>query len=93
MLLHRWLTRIGRQLGQPALARSQPPLQQSCLVGCAVYLVAGTGLALLALPLDRLVLLPRGSPLPGPATLAASGLGLLAGLAAFFYGRFPRREP
>ena len=85
--LRRWLTGIGHKLGQPPLSRSQPPLQQGCLAGCVVYVVVGTALAMLAIPLDRLVLLPRSSPLPGPAMLMASFIGLLAGVIVFVYVR------
>ena len=87
--LRRWLSDIARRLGQEPLSRSQPPLQQGCLAGCVVYLLVGTGLAILAIPLDRLVFLQPVSSLPGPAMLTASVIGLLAGGAAFLYVRYP----
>ena len=86
--MRRWISGIARRLGQPPLSRSQPPLQQGCLAGCLVYVVVGAGLALLALPLDRLV----GSALPGPAMSAATFVGFLAGVAVFLYARFPDAE-
>jgi hypothetical protein len=85
----RWLTDIGRRLGQAPVSISRPSLQHGCLTGCVVYLVAGTVLSVLAIPLDRWVLLPRSSPLPGPAMMLASVVGFAAGIAAFFYALNP----
>jgi hypothetical protein len=87
--LRRWLSGIAGRLGQAPLSRTQPPLKQGCLAGCVVYLLVGTVLAILAIPVDRLVLLPPASPLPGPAMLAASPIGLLAGVVVFLYVRNP----
>jgi hypothetical protein len=87
--LRRWLSDIGRQLGQPPVFMSRPSVQHGCLTGCVDYLVVGTGLAFLAMPLDRLVLLPPSMPLPGPAMLVASSIGLLAGIVAFLYALYP----
>jgi hypothetical protein len=87
--LRRWLSGIGQRLGQPPVSRSQPPLQQGCLAGCFVYLVLGACLATLALPVDRFLLLPPASPLPGPAMLLASTIGFFAGVVVFLYARFP----
>jgi hypothetical protein len=87
--LRRWLSGISRRLGQPPISRSQPPIQQGCLAGCVVYLLVGTGLAILAIPLDRWVFLQPSSPLPGPAMLMASSIGFLAGVVVFLYVRYP----
>jgi hypothetical protein len=87
--LRRWLAGIGRRLGQPPLSMSRPSVGHGCLAGCLVYLVLGTALVLLAAPIDRLVLLPRSMPLPGPAMLLASVMAFLAGIVAFLYVRFP----
>ena len=87
--LRRWLSGIAQRLGQPPLSMSQPPLQQGCLAGCVVYVLVGAGLAILALPLDRLVFLPPSSPLPGPAMFTASFIGFLAGVVIFLYARYP----
>ena len=87
--LRRWLTGIARQLGQPPISMSQPSVQHGCLAGCVVYLLVGTGLAILAIPLDRWVILQPSSPLPGPAMLAASSIGFWAGVVAFLYVRYP----
>ena len=87
--LRKWLSAIAQTLGQPPISRSQPPIQQGCLAGCVVYLFVGAGLAILAIPLDRWVLLQPSSPLPGPAMLMASMFGFLAGVVAFLYVRYP----
>ena len=87
--LRRWLTGIGRRLGQPPVSMSRPSVGHGCLAGCLVYLVLGTALVFLAAPLDRLVLLPRSMPLPGPAMLLASVIAFLAGIVTFLYVRFP----
>lgn len=62
--------------------------QRGCLMGCLVYLVVGTCLVLVAMPLDQ-ALFPKLSDAAGPFSLLASGIGLLAGIGAFIYVRNP----
>ena len=87
--IRRWLTDIGQKLGQAPVSISRPSVGHGCLAGCVVYLVLGMALVVCAAPLDRLILLPRSVPLPGPAMLLASMIGFAAGIAAFLYVRYP----
>jgi hypothetical protein len=87
--IRHWLTDIGHKLGQAPVSISRPSVGHGCLAGCVVYLVLGMALVVCAAPLDRLILLPRSVPLPGPAMLLASMIGFAAGIATFLYVRYP----
>jgi hypothetical protein len=68
---------------------SNSMVRRGCLTGCLVYLILGTCLAIAAIPLDRAFFPQPGGQIPGPISIAASGIGLLAGVAAFLYGMYP----
>jgi hypothetical protein len=59
------------------------------VAGCLVYIIAGACLTVLAIPLDQALLPQSSASTLGPFTAVASTLGLLAGIAAFLYVRYP----
>jgi len=64
---------------------SNVKVQQGCLLGCLVYLIVGAGLGILAIALDRVLFPQFSGSNPGPMTILASIIGLLAGVLAFLY--------
>jgi hypothetical protein len=92
--IDKWFVGIAQRLGsadeQTLVSKTtrDSKIPQGCLMGCFVYLVVGTCLVLLAIPLDQ-ALFPKLSGSAGPFSLLASLLGLLAGIGAFLYVRYP----
>lgn len=89
--IDKWFSGISQHLGDTpeqilvSKTTSNLRVQRGCLTGCLVYFVVGTCLSILAIPLDRALFRgSSGSPL-GALGVAASTLGLLAGIAAFLY--------
>jgi hypothetical protein len=87
--LRRWLFAVARRLEQSPISISKPPISQGCLTGCLVYLVVGTLLSLMAIPLDYLFYAEASKAALGPLTVLALLIGLLAGVAAFLYRAYP----
>jgi hypothetical protein len=92
--INKWFTGIAQRLGtdneQILVSKTtrDSKIPQGCLMGCLVYLVVGTCLVILAIPLDQ-ALFPKLSGSAGPFSLLASLIGLLAGIGAFLYIRYP----
>lgn len=92
--IDKWFKGIAQRLGtdneQILVSKTtrDSKIPQGCLMGCLVYLVVGTCLVLLAIPLDQ-ALFPKLAESAGPFSLLASLLGLLAGIGAFLYVRYP----
>ncbi len=87
--IRKWLLGVSRHLGQQPISMTKPSLNQGCLTGCVVYLIAGAGLALLAMPLDRVAFPQSSSAILGPFMVTASLIGFLAGVVAFLYVMYP----
>ena len=89
--IDKWFSGISQRLGEipeQILVRkttSNIRVQRGCLMGCLVYLLVGTCLAILAIPLDRALFRGASGATLGPFGVVASALGLLAGVAAFLY--------
>ena len=92
--IDKWFTGIAQCLGstneQILISKTtrDSKIPRGCLMGCLVYLVVGTCLVLVAIPLDN-ALFPKLSGSAGPFSLLASLLGLLAGIGAYLYVRYP----
>lgn len=89
--IDKWFTGISRRLeGNPdqilvSKTTSNNTVQRGCLFGCLVYLVVGACLGTLAIALDHALFPNISASIPGPLTVAASILGLIAGLLAYLY--------
>lgn len=92
--IDKWFTGIAQRLGavneQILVSKTthDSSAQRGCLMGCLVYLVVGACLVLVAIPLDQ-ALFPKLAESAGPFSLLASVIGLLAGIGAFLYVRYP----
>ena len=88
--IDKWFSGISQRLaGNPEQVlvnktTSSLKLQHGLLAGCLVYLIAGTCLATLAVPLDR-ALFPRSPSTAGPFAILGSVIGLAAGVLAYLY--------
>jgi hypothetical protein len=88
--IDKWLSGISSRLGgtpeQVMVNKTTSGLkfQRGLLAGCLVYLIAGTCLAALAIPLDRAVF-PRPASTAGPFAILGSILGLAAGVVVCLY--------
>lgn len=93
--IDKWFTGIARRLGsaqeQILVSKTTANLKvrQGCLRGCLVYLIAGTCLAMFAIPLDRALFPQLSGPSPGPLVSLASVIGFAAGVVAFLYVIYP----
>jgi len=93
--IDKWFSGISRHLGgaqEQILIRkttSNLRVRQGCLAGCLVYIVTGACLTMLAIPFDHALFPQSSGPVSGPLGVLASSLGLLAGVAAFLYARYP----
>jgi len=93
--IDRWFSAIAQRLGgaeaQVLVSKTTANLRvrQGCLRGCLVYLVAGTCLAVFAIPLDRALFPQLSASTPGPFVSVASVIGFAAGVAAFLYVMYP----
>jgi hypothetical protein len=80
--IDKWFTRIAERLAsapeQVVVSKTTTNVKtrRGCFAGCLVYLVVGVCLGALVVPLE---------PTPGPLAIAASLVGLIAGLAVFLY--------
>jgi len=89
--IDKWFSGISQRLGEipeqilVSRTTSNVRAQRGCLMGCLVYLLVGTCLAILAIPLDRALFRGASGATLGPFGVVASALGLLAGVAAFLY--------
>jgi len=89
--IDKWFSRISQRLGgspeQVLVSKTTSNLrvQRGCLMGCLVYLLVGTCLVILAIPLDRALFRVSSGSTLGPFGVVASTLGLLAGIAAFLF--------
>ena len=93
--IDKWFSSITRRLaGSPeqvlvnkTTARSKVP--KGLLAGCLVNIIVGACLVLLAIPLDRALFPQSSGASQGPFSIAASVIGLLAGVTAFLYVMYP----
>ena len=89
--IDKWFSRISQRLGESpeqvlvSKTTSNLRVQRGCLMGCLVYLLVGTCLVILAIPLDRALFRVSSGSTLGPFGVVASTLGLLAGIAAFLF--------
>lgn len=90
-LIDKWFSGITKRLAgaqeQVLVSKttSNYRLRQGLLTGCLVYLIVGACLGMAGFALDH-SLNPRSSgSITGPFGILASGIGLLAGIAAFLY--------
>ena len=94
--IDKWFSGISRRLGdtqgQSLISKTTPNTRvgRGCLAGCLVYLVAGACLVIAAIPLDAAVSGQSSQATMGPFAATASVIGLLAGIAAFFFAAFPQ---
>jgi hypothetical protein len=92
--IDKWFLKIAEKLGgtqeQALVSKTSHGLtvQRGCLAGCLVYLILGTSLVILAIPIDRAIF-PRLGSNQGPFTYLASVVGLLIGITVFFYFAYP----
>jgi hypothetical protein len=97
--IDKWFSAIAARLGSAqeqvlvSTTTSNLKVRRGCLTGCLVYLVAGACLAIFAIPLDRALFPNASESVPGPFSLAASGIGFLAGVAVFLYIGYPDSSP
>ncbi len=88
--IDRWFAGIAQRLGegqeQVIVRKTTSGLihQRGCLAGCLVYLIVGACLSLFALPFDH-ALFPSFGSILGPFSIAATLIGLLAGVGAYRY--------
>jgi hypothetical protein len=89
--IDKWFSGIAQRLGgaqaQALVSKttSNYQVRQGLLTGCLVYLIVGACLGIAGFALDH-NLSPRSSgSITGPFGILASGIGLLAGIAAFLY--------
>ncbi len=93
--IDKWFAGISQYLGpsgeQNLVSKStlSYKVQQGCLAGCLVWLLAGMCLGLAGIALDRALFAQVSESNPGPFSIAATGVAILAGLAAFFYVGYP----
>lgn len=91
--IDKWFVGIAERLGGPQTLLSKTALnyrvQQGCLLGCLVYLIAGACFALLAIPLNQVLIPGASGSFFGPFTFAALGIGLLLGLGAYLAVAYP----
>ncbi len=83
--------RLGDAQGQTLISKTTPKtkLGLGCLAGCLVYVLVGACLVAVATMLGAAQSGQASDPTMGPLVVAASLIGLLAGVAAFFYAAFP----
>ncbi len=83
--------RLGDAQGQTLISKTTPKtkLGLGCLAGCLVYVLVGACLVAAASLLPGAQSGQTSDPTMGPFAVAASFIGLLAGVAAFFYAAFP----
>jgi hypothetical protein len=93
--IDKWFSSISRHLAGPSeqvlvnKTTSSSKVPKGLLAGCLVNIVVGACLVLLAIPLDRAVFPQSSEASQGPFGIAASVIGLLAGVAAFLYVMYP----
>ncbi len=93
--IDKWFTRIARELGgtqeEALISKSTGgvKVRRGCMAGCAVWLLMGACLALLALPLDRARSGQTSMSSPGPFGAVAAAAALAAGVIAFLYVAAP----
>jgi len=89
--IDKWFSRISQRLGETpeqilvSKTTSNLRIRRGCLMGCLVYLVAGTCLTILAIPLDHALFRGSSGSTLGPFGVVASAFGLLAAVAALLY--------
>ncbi len=93
--IDKWFTGISEYLsrsGEQALVSKSTMsyrVQQGCLAGCLVWLVAAACLGVAGTALDHALFLQSSDSSSGPFTIAAGVLAILAGVAAYFLFRYP----
>ena len=89
--IDKWFSGIAQRLGETpeqilvSKTTSNLRVQRGCLMGCLIYLLVGTCLTIVAIPLDRTFSGGSSGSSLGPFGVVASALGLLAGVVAFLY--------
>src|SRR5512135_3565778 len=86
--IDKWFSAIGQRLGEQTLVSKSTAsfrIQQGCLAGCVVWLVAGSCLGVAATALERGFSAQASGAVLGPFSVVAASLALLAGLAAYLY--------
>src|SRR5258706_6629394 len=93
--IDKWFSGIAQRLGRAneqilvSKTTLDSSVQRGCLMGCLVYLIAGVCLVIVAIPLDHALFPQISRSSQGPLSLLASFIGLLAGVGAFLYVRYP----
>ncbi len=93
--IDKWFSGIAQRLGpseqQTLVSKSTMSyrVQRGCLAGCLVWLIVVACVGAVAAAADEALFPQLSSSTPGPFTLVASLLALLAGVVTFFYVRFP----
>src|SRR5258706_13025043 len=93
--IDKWFSGIAQRLGgaseQSLVSKTtlDSSVQRGCLMGCLVYLIVGVCLVIVAIPLDHALFPQISGSSQGPLSLLASFIGLLAGVGAFLYVRYP----
>ncbi len=89
--IDKWFSGIAQRLaGAQAQAlvsktTSNYRVRQGLLTGCLVYLIVGACLGIAGFALDHSLNPQSSGSITGPFGILASGIGLLAGIAAFLY--------
>ncbi|HEX8990213.1 MAG TPA: hypothetical protein VF784_00915 [Anaerolineales bacterium] len=79
--------RLGGDQGQVLVRKTTSGVRtrQGCMAGCLVWLIVGTCLGIASFPLDQSLFAKASGTVPGPFSLLASLLALLAGVVVFLY--------
>lgn len=93
--IDKWFTAISQRLGDSqeqilvSKTTSDVKVRHGLRAGCLVYLIVGACLGILAIPLNRSLFAQSSGSNQAPLSIVASGIGLLAGVAAFLYVVYP----
>ena len=93
--IDKWFSGISRQLAdthEQVLVNkttSNSKIRQGCLAGCLVFLLVGSCLGILAIPLDNALFPKISGSSQGLFSFVASVIGLLAGVIAYIYVTVP----
>ncbi len=90
--IDKWFTAVSQRLGEQTLVSKSTAsyrIQQGCLAGCVVWLVAGSCLGVAATALERGFSAQASGAVFGPFSIAAASLALVAGLVAYLYFAAP----
>ena len=89
--IDKWFSGIAQSLGSAreqvlvSKTTSNDKVRQGLLTGCLAYLIVGACLGIAGFALDHSLNPQSSGSITGPFGILASGIGLLAGIAAFLY--------